>query len=44
MVFHSRRNFGAIVKADVDHKFISSDVNKKTMALDGLKATSLATM
>ena len=40
----SRRNFGAIVTATKDHKFIADDVNKNTMALDGMKATSLYTM
>jgi hypothetical protein len=40
----SRRNFGAIVTASKDHKFISGEVNRKTMAFDGMKATSLYTM
>jgi hypothetical protein len=36
-----KRNFGAIVKADPSHKFIHASVNKKTMALDGMKGSSL---
>ena len=35
----STRSFGAIVKADGDHKFVATS-NKKTIVFDGLKPTS----
>ena len=35
----SQRNFGAIVKADGDHKFIAN-CNKKTIVFDGLAPTN----
>lgn len=40
----SSRNFGAIVKATGDQKFIAEGVDKKMMAFDGMKATGLYTM
>ena len=40
----SKRNFGAIVKASGDHKFIAADVDRKMVAMDGMKSTSLYTM
>jgi hypothetical protein len=31
------RAFGAVHKADGDHKFIAADVKKETLVFDGLK-------
>jgi hypothetical protein len=40
----SVRCFGAVVKPDVNHKFIDASATKRFVALDGLRGSSSATM